>query len=709
MRTVLVLAVLAIAGGTVAALSDREQRLAGTNSVRAIDVAARLAPKATVCQDRELVPAGTAAVAIPAPPGQPQRGRLAVSIVGGGLALGSATAEVRGGRLRVPVLSVRRTLADVRVCVRNHGATPVALGGSPTTGGQAARIGPRPAPGRLTIEYLREGKESWWSLAGTVAHRAGLARTSWSGDWTLWATGGLLGVAWALAFVALLRGGGGGERRGRRPAGGGERRGGRSPRLGLPAVAWLCAGAGCLNALAWGLITPPFQVPDEPQHASYVQYLAETGKLPRPEPGDVFSAEEAAATEGTLYEGVVGNARARPVWTSLQEGRLDAALDRPLSRRSEGGQSNVTNNPALYYGVQTIPYTLATSGSFLDRLFWMRVLSALLAGLTVLLAFAFVRELLPRVPWAWPVGALAAAFQPMFGFISGGVNNDDLLAPAAAAFLLLVTRALRSGLTPRRAAALGAVAAVGLLAKANMMGLLPAAGLGLAILVWRSPDRRAALKLSGIAIAAMAIPVVIYLAVNLTYWDRPLWSGVGEVGATAAGRPATLREQLSYLWQFYLPRLPFMDDHFHEYPLWETWFRGWIGRFGWLDYEFPRAVYWAALAVWAGMLALAGRELVRARSAVRRRLPELASLLAGVAGLLLLVAVAGYRGRLDTGFVFEQARYLLPLLPLYAAVVALAARGAGARLGPAVGAALVTATVAHGLFAQLLTLSRYYG
>ena len=51
-----------------------------------------------------------------------------------------------------------------------------------------------------------------------------------------------------------------------------------------------------------------------------------------------------------------------------------------------------------------------------------------------------------------------------------------------------------------------------------------------------------------------------------------------------------------------------------------------------------------------------------------------------VAGLAVSIGFSGIRYRKDTGFIFEQARYLLPLLPLYAAGVALAALGAGRRL-----------------------------
>ena len=206
-----------------------------------------------------------------------------------------------------------------------------------------------------------------------------------------------------------------------------------------------------------------------------------------------------------------------------------------------------------------------------------------------------------------------------------------------------------------------------------------------------------------------SLPVVAYVALNTTVWDRPLWGGVTETrGAGGVPRQYPLRGLLSYTWQFYLPRLPFMQDQFTYYPLWETWFKGFIARFGWLDYGFPGYSYWVALGVVGGVLALAGAALRRSRAALRSRWPELVSYLAMMAGLLVLIAIAGYRGRIDNGFVFEQARYLLPLLPLYAAIVALAVRGAGRRWAPVAAGVLVVAALGHDLFAQLVTIARYY-
>jgi hypothetical protein len=101
--------------------------------------------------------------------------------------------------------------------------------------------------------------------------------------------------------------------------------------------------------------------------------------------------------------------------------------------------------------------------------------------------------------------------------------------------------------------------------------------------------------------------------------------------------------------------------------------------------------------------------VVRARAHVRSLAPLFVCFAVMLGGLIGAIGYAGVRYVLSTGYPFEQARYLFPLLPLYALFIALAARGGGRRWGPAIGAALVVLAMAHGLFAETLTISRYYG
>jgi hypothetical protein len=239
-----------------------------------------------------------------------------------------------------------------------------------------------------------------------------------------------------------------------------------------------------------------------------------------------------------------------------------------------------------------------------------------------------------------------------------------------------------------------------------MVALVPAAVAAVLVALWRnrSSARRGAL----VAAAVAAVPVAAYALLSRLVWDRPL-SGPLRAShpAVANPDPATIGGQLSYAWQLFLPRLPGMDDKFPGFtPLWDTWYRGGIGRFGWLDYGFPEWVAIALVPVAVAVVALAVRA---ALPHLRARRVELGVYALAVAGLAVLLAVVGYHYELKFETYFQSPRYLFALLPLLAAVVALAARGAGRRFGPAVGAALVMIVAALTVFAQLATLERYYG
>jgi 4-amino-4-deoxy-L-arabinose transferase-like glycosyltransferase len=487
----------------------------------------------------------------------------------------------------------------------------------------------------------------------------------------------------------------------------------------VPRAARWCALVAFANALVWSLVTPPFHVPDETVHVAYVQYLAETGRVPN-KPGEgVFSGQEAVLLEAVDFNGVVGRKRDRPPSRLSLQRNVERVNGAESSRVGAGGTSEATSQPPLYYAYESLGYLASPWNGLLERLWLMRVLSALLTAVTVVFVYLFLRELFPDAAWAWTVGALAVAFQPLLGFMGGGVHPDVLLFTASAALFWALARAFRQGLTRRTGAVLGAALAVGILAKLNFIAMLPGALLGVAFLVaraWRTPLRREALAGAALACGVVAAAAALYIALNLIAWDRAEWGGgVGVAARAAAGSgshasdPISLAQHLSYTWQLYLPRLPFMEPQFAGFRPWEVWFKGFIGNFGWLDTSFHQWAYYLALAITAPIAVLAGVTLVRRRAGLRRRIPELLTYAAIVAGLLVSIGVLGLRYRRNTGFEFEQARYLLPLVALYGAGVAAAALGAGRRFGRPVGAVLVSLAAVHGLFAQLLVISRFYG
>lgn len=483
----------------------------------------------------------------------------------------------------------------------------------------------------------------------------------------------------------------------------------------VPGAGRACFVIAFVNAAVWGIVVPPFQVPDETAHFAYAQYLAETGKPP-PEQGSPYSPQEASALRNLFFGQVIGHPQIRGVITNGENKALRTALARHPSPVGGGGNAQA-NQPPLYYAIEAIPYWLSPSHDILTRLALMRLVSALIAAGTVLAIFMFLRELLPQFPWAWTVGALVVAFQPMFNFIAAGVQSDNLLYFTSALTFFLLMSAYRRGLTDRRAAAIGLVTAAGVLSKLTFIGLIPGVALAVALLVRRASeiDRRGAIRMLSLAAGAAAAPILLYTLLNETVWHRggPTAGGlaIATVGTGPTGQVITLRETLSYLWQFYLPRLPMMHNHYFPgtYPVLSIWIDGSIGRFGWLDYGFSHWVYDLGrylLALFAS-LAVIGAFAIRVQ--MRRVLPIFICFGVMAFGLLGEIGYSGIRYRIYTGFQFEQARYLFPLLGLYATFIVLVARGVGRRWAPVLGAGLVVLAMAHGLFAETLTVARYYG
>ena len=473
----------------------------------------------------------------------------------------------------------------------------------------------------------------------------------------------------------------------------------------VPRGAWACALVALFNALCWSLTTPPFQVPDEPDHYAYVKQLADTGQVPSVT-SEGISIEVLAALNALGYYKI----RQRPQVHTVASASEYATIMRELSALppSIGSPSAgvATGQPPLYYALATIPYRLA-GGSLLDRLQLMRLLSVMMAALTGMFVFLFVRETLPGEPWAWTVAGLSVALAPLFGFMSAGVNPDAMLIAVSAAAFYALARAFKRGFSAAGAAVIGLVTAIGLLTKLNFIGLVPGILFGLVALSLRARRESGRFPYGKLAIGCgLALsPAVIYLARGLLL-NHPL----GIASSVLYSAHASLPSELNYVWQFYLPRLPGMVNDFPGiFTTRELWFNGWVGLLGWLDTAFPGWVYDFALLPTAIIALLFGRTLLARRAVSRARAGEIITYAAMALGLMAIIAIAAYRVFPRHEAEFAQTRYLLPLVPILGAALALAARGAGRRWGPAVGTLIVVLFLAHDIFSQMLLVGRYYG
>ena len=720
------LALLALA--LAARLSRVPLVLARTNVTLEAHLAVRKG-ETTFCQSHETLPSGTSAlrlwISVNVGP------QVTVAALSGSrvLAEGVQGPGWTGDVVTIPISPVPRRSSIVTVCTRlGPLVEPISLaGGRPrqSIGGAASS--------ELKIEYLRPGRRSWWAQAGSVAHRLGLDRAP-GGAWVALVPIALMAAAAVLTAWLVLRQLGARREALPSPIAGAQLATpprpapptslrsvplapGRRRALGLratlgevPSTAWACAAVAVLSAASWSILTPPFQVPDEPSHFAYVQQLAEAQALPKYSTVS-FSPQERKVLEGLNHKQVRFNPAVGTLSTPAQRHTLEHDLALPLARRGLGEAGVATAEPPLYYALQTIPYLAASyaGGNLLDQLTLMRLLSALMAGLTAFFTYLFLCEALPGARWAWTVGGLGVALFPLLGFISGGVNPDAMLFTVSAALFFCLARAFRRGLTPASAAAIGAMSAVGLLTKLNFIGLVPGVAIAMAVLSWRAVragDRRAYRSLAaGCAIAAL--PVGVYTLSNLIR-GHPFF-GDSASGFADFGAHGSVGTELSYIWQSYLPRLPGMVHYFPGLDTTRLWFDRSIGLYGWLDTYFPNWVYTLALLPTAVIAILCVRALVAERAALRARIGELLAYAAIAAGLLALIGVNSYLKYPGLAMDYAEPRYLLPLAALFGALLALAARGAGRVWGPVAGTLIIVLVLGHDIFSQLLLVSRYYG
>ncbi|HEY2180641.1 MAG TPA: hypothetical protein VGH09_03115 [Solirubrobacteraceae bacterium] len=677
----------------------------GTDSVEDVSSVVQAPAGAPVCATGLLLPAGTAAVRLQVLAPGPQRPTLSLVLRAGGQTIRSDLAPIvaRPGQptnadFSIPLTPSSPAARSAALCLTASG--PISLGGTPLSavGDSPPTVSGAAVAARLAVWYLpRAGsRRSYLQRAGEIFSRAALFRPGFVGGWTYPVL--LFVVLPALALLAL---------RATAVAVAGRERG---------LVAWVFAIAA-VNACCWALVTPVFQAPDEVDHYAYVQSLVERGERPSASPSSSlprWSSAENLALDDTsfLTDHQAGDTRA-PWLAAQQQAYRVHVRERHPSRADGGGYTTSAVHGPFYYLALAPAYLATSHASVFSQLTLMRVLSALIGGLVVLFTYLIARELAPRRPWLAAVAALLVAYQPMFGFISGAVNNDVGVNAVAAALELLLIRLLRRGLTVRWGMLTGAVLLLLPNVKGTGLSLYPVAALVFAIALWRH-HRRADLQ-AWVALALTAV-LVGELAAQVVDPALASSSGVGATSAIASNAGAVnealhhLPDYLSYLWQVFLPRLPFMAAHFPpgEYPGYVIFIkRGW-GAFGWYDVFFPAWVYLVILVTSLLVLVLAPVAARREWTWLKANWAE------ALAVTLLPVAVisgftAAYFTQGSRPVIAEFGRYAFPAIGPIALLVIGALHALGRRLMLTAGVALVVAIIALSYAGQLLTLTSFYG
>ncbi len=351
----------------------------------------------------------------------------------------------------------------------------------------------------------------------------------------------------------------------------------------------LVLAAFVLLATTYSVVTPIFEAPDEIQHYFFVKHLADGHGLPvQGGPGSERWAQE--GNQPPLYYALGALAT---FW--IDTGDADELLW--LNPQANVGLALEPGNKNRI--IHTTREAFPWRGTAL-AVHLVRFLSVLMGAATVVLTYLIAAEVFPGRR-ALAVGAAAVnAFIPQFLFISGSVNNDNLVvALSSLALLMMVKRVADCESQPaicnlQFSLRLGLVVGLAALAKLSGLGLLPLALLAVAVAVWQTSEvsgdfgslgRRARLIIAhwSLVIVATAIVACWWYARNVALYGDP--TGLN-VFLSVVGRrvpPPTLRQLAG---EFEGLRL----------SLW--------GLFGWFNILMDRPVY-TVLDALAG-LAVAG-------------------------------------------------------------------------------------------------------
>ena len=300
----------------------------------------------------------------------------------------------------------------------------------------------------------------------------------------------------------------------------------------------------------YSVVTPIFEASDELWHYPFIKHLADGNGLP---------VQDAKVDQPWRQEG-----SQPPLYYAL--GAL-ATFWIDTSDAYEGHPPLLWYNPHVDNGVLTADgNTNLVVHSQQEAFPWhgaalamhlIRFLSVLMGAATVALTYLITLEVFPGHEDLAFGAAAVNAFTPMFLFISGAVNNDNLVVPLCSLALLMMLKisniqypvSNRYWVLDIRYWVLGFVLGLAALTKESALGLLPLALLAIAARIWSQNRNTPLLKRLGLVIGHWSLVILPALAVS-GWWYWRNWRLYGDplgwnVFLDILGRrypPATLRQ-----------------------------------------------------------------------------------------------------------------------------------------------------------------------
>ena len=277
---------------------------------------------------------------------------------------------------------------------------------------------------------------------------------------------------------------------------------------------WLAVFAA---AVAYALIQPVWSVVDEGPHFGYVELVAEHGELPRA--GDTVVSEKVLAIGRDRQWGWQ-----YPRDPSLRLYTGAAPENLPEKDLSQWVRDNLWRfnyeaiQPPMYYLAAALVY-LAVPGSTILKVYAVRIFSAFLASLSVVVSYRLARRISPGTRML-QIGA-PASFLVLQGYLlnSSQVTNDALAAVMGGVVILLLVsfwQTPEQALDNRRLLAGGVVLGTALLTKSVLWYLAP---LTVVVFVARLGLQQGIRKLVPVAASSMTL-FLPWLARNILVYGE---------------------------------------------------------------------------------------------------------------------------------------------------------------------------------------------
>lgn len=480
----------------------------------------------------------------------------------------------------------------------------------------------------------------------------------------------------------------------------------------MPRALMLLLVVGAMQSLAWDVALPAFQGPDEDTHFAYIQHLAETGNLPSATSGGTaYSSEEEQTSVSLNLLPLIGDLHGRPAWG---EADLKAwrELDRtftPAQRANGAGPNPIAKNPPLYYALMAVPYRLLLWLPLLKRIFVLRLFNALCYLATIALTWLIAGELFGTARWKQVLATGAVALEPQLSFMSAVINADNLLIALTTAVLLASLRLVTRGPSMARVLTASVLAAAAVLTHGRGLVTLPVLATALAV-AWirHRPAPREVLKRGAAAVAPIGAALLTYLT-----FGRASGGGLygGQITELNSGTGFSLRQFLSFIYQFYFPKLPGMHPRLGpSYGYRQVFIDSFYGTFGSLEVTFRGRTYDALQVLSAlGLVGLYTAVVVRRREMLSSWSVVIVLLSLLVTNVVFLHYVS-YRSLLGNGGSdpLIVGRYLLPMVSLFGLAIAFTVGTLPRRAGPFVAALILALGVLLSLGGIGITAARFY-